>query len=516
LAELASLRYRLLWAKMRTRHGRILFLLGGLLFGLVAALALLRGFSGGLVAIRSGHAERTAQDALSILFVQAILVANLLGAGMNEIFSETELRRYPLTSLERLAARHAIAMLDPFWFVYLTFYLGLACGLSVFGNGALLPATVAACLLFLSTYIAARVAGLSVDHLISRKAGIEILIVGAAATASVIAYIVRALDADATRLEAFYPWMKYSPAFAAAQAMTQPGLSGLLIILTWLVGLVLALVWLERHPPRQTRLRRGGIIWDTFLDRVGDRFGAQLGPLVTFWLRFHLRNTITRRMMWMAPLTFAVITYSLYRARHRAHHYELFMAALGVLPFAAYMASWRIAANQFGYLGGGLRRLLLLPTRPASLLGSSTFAATILSLVMSLAFVIGWVILAPFPFDARMVVMLGCSAATGVLFLQAVSVWVTIYSPRQGNYFLKIGNDCSLAGNSVLLLGFAGAFLPPIVNYLWPGATAPEGWRILLPFPAIAAGAYFATLALAGRAFAGRREKLLAKVEGSA
>jgi hypothetical protein len=220
--------------------------------------------------------------------------------------------------------------------------------------------------------------------------------------------------------------------------------------------------------------------------------------------------------MWMAPLTFALITYSLYRARHRAHPYELFMAALGVLPFAAFIASWRIAANQFGYLGGGLRRLLLLPTRPASLLWSSTFTSTILSLVMSLVFVIGWVILAPFPFDARMVLMLACSAVTGVLFLQAVSVWVAIYSPRRGNYFLKIGNDCSLAGNSVLLLGFAGVFLPPVANYLWPSVTSPEGWRILLPFPAIAAGAYFATLALAGRAFAGRRQKLLAEVEGAA
>jgi hypothetical protein len=103
-----------------------------------------------------------------------------------------------------------------------------------------------------------------------------------------------------------------------------------------------------------------------------------------------------------------------------------------------------------------------------------------------------------------MIAMLACSAVTGVLFLHAASVWVTIYNPRQGNYFLKIGNDLSLGGNAVLSLGAGSSmFLPRIVNAVWPDATSPETWWILLPFPVIAAAVYFATLALAGWAFAG-------------
>jgi hypothetical protein len=91
------------------------------LFGLVAAFVLSGGFAGALAMVRSGQAERMAQGALSMLFFQAILVANLLGLGMNAIFSERELRRYPLTAVDRLLAPHVIAILDPFWSLYLAF-----------------------------------------------------------------------------------------------------------------------------------------------------------------------------------------------------------------------------------------------------------------------------------------------------------------------------------------------------------------------------------------------------------
>ena len=57
---------------------------------------------------------------------------------------------------------------------------------------------------------------------------------------------------------------------------------------------------------------------------------------------------------------------------------------------------------------------------------------------------------------------------------------------------------------------------PAIVDRVWPTAATPEAWRILLPLPVIAAAVYFAALALAGPAFARRREKVLAIVEGKA
>jgi hypothetical protein len=206
LSELVSLQYRLLWANVRTRNGRIfLFLAGILVFGLFAALVLFGGIAGGLIAVRSKGAERMAQGALSMLFFQSILVANLLGMGMNAIFSETELRCYPLTAVDRLVSRHLIAILDPFWFVYLAFYLGLALGLFFFGAGGVLPATAAALLLLLCNYAAARGAGLAIERLTVRTAGTEILIAGALLAVLAIALAAHAISADASRMEAFYP-----------------------------------------------------------------------------------------------------------------------------------------------------------------------------------------------------------------------------------------------------------------------------------------------------------------------
>jgi hypothetical protein len=272
--------------------------------------------------------------------------------------------------------------------------------------------------------------------------------------------------------------------------MTQGGFLGPLIILAWLGAFIPAIAWMERHPPQQSRRQAGAIVWNTFFDRIGERFGPRLGPLVGFWLRFNCRNVISRRFMWLEPPMFAFLTFALYNAGQKSNLQGLFLTALGALPLAAFMASGRIVLNQFGYMGGGFRRLLLLPVPPSSLIWSASFTSTILSLAMALLCLIGWVVVAPFPFDLRMIAMLACSALTGLLLLQSASVWATIYNPSRGNYFLKLGNDLSLGANAIFVLGASG------------------------PFFAVAAAVYFATLAVAGWALAGRRQKVLAVVQG--
>lgn len=267
-----------------------MFLAAIVVVALFAALALFAGFEGGLAAVRSGRAEAVARDVFSIVFLQAVLVSNLMGLGMAAIFSETELRRYPLTALDRLIARHAIAILDPFWLLYLSLYLGLSLGLFVGGNGSVASTAGAALLLFLCNYVAARVVGLAIHHLAA--AGARILVAGALVTAVAIALVARANGS-------FYPWLEITPAFAAAHALAKGGFAGPLIILAWLGVLLSALAWLEQRPARQQRRTSGAIVWDSFFDRAGRRFGPSLGPLVAFWLRFACRNVITRRFMWL-------------------------------------------------------------------------------------------------------------------------------------------------------------------------------------------------------------------------
>src|ERR1035438_4129725 len=89
IGELVKLRYKLLWAKTRSRNGPI------------------------------------AQGVLSVLFLETVLAANILGFGMSAIFAETELRRYPLTAADRRIARHPTGILHPFWFLFFALKPGL-------------------------------------------------------------------------------------------------------------------------------------------------------------------------------------------------------------------------------------------------------------------------------------------------------------------------------------------------------------------------------------------------------
>ena len=97
IGNLVRLRYKLLWAKTRSRNGRIaLFMTGYLLVVLLIAVLASGGLGAALVAVRSGKAETVAQAVLSGLYLQAVVAAVVLGFGVNAIFSEAQLRRYPL------------------------------------------------------------------------------------------------------------------------------------------------------------------------------------------------------------------------------------------------------------------------------------------------------------------------------------------------------------------------------------------------------------------------------------
>src|ERR1035437_869296 len=103
IGELVKLRYKLLWAETRSRNGRIaLFLAGYLLLVMLIALLTTGGIGAAMLAVRSGKAECIDQGVRTTLSLEAVLAANILGFGMSAVFSETELRRYPLTAKFRL------------------------------------------------------------------------------------------------------------------------------------------------------------------------------------------------------------------------------------------------------------------------------------------------------------------------------------------------------------------------------------------------------------------------------
>ena len=115
MGELVKLRYKLMWAKTRTRNGKIaLFFAGYLLLVMAIAIVAAGGIGAGVIAVRTGKGYQVAAALLAGMYAQALLATVLLGFGMNAIFSDAEMRRYPLKARERDLVRHLIGILDPF------------------------------------------------------------------------------------------------------------------------------------------------------------------------------------------------------------------------------------------------------------------------------------------------------------------------------------------------------------------------------------------------------------------
>jgi hypothetical protein len=365
-----------MWAKTRSRNGRIaLFMVGYLLVVLFIALLAAGGLAAGIVAIRAGQAEKIVQTILFALFLQAVLASNIMGFGLNAIFSDTELRRYPLNARDRRLVRHLIGIVDPFWFFFLALEFGLAVGISVMGAGSFWRGTTAVVLLFLCNYLFANVVALFVDRLVNRKGGAAILIALILTLSLGPSLLAPVLRKNPAIIPAIVERLQYTPPFGAAAAIVHYDLTavyGFATIVGWILALGAALILLEKRAPQRQAAASVGISWESGYDRAGALFGPRLGPLVGHWLRFYARNSRTRIMAVVSLPLFGFITI---RAADRLGPNGLFIAALGTFPMATFMWTSRIAVNQFGYVGGAFRRYFLLPIRPAEVLRSASYAS---------------------------------------------------------------------------------------------------------------------------------------------
>ncbi len=515
ILELLGLRYKLLWAKTRSRNGRIaLFVTGYLLLVMLLAILGFGGFGAAVAAVRAGKALVIAQGVLTGLFFQAVLSTNILGFGMNNLFTESELRRYPLSAADRRLARHITALLDPFWFLFLALELGLALGMYGLGAAGFWSAVLAVLLLFGVNYLCARVVAAYIDRLMKRRGGPAILL-SLVMLLSLLPGAVAPLLAKNRALGArVVEHLGFLPPFAAADAMLGSqgaAARGFLWLMAWAIVFAALLVRAERRPVERRVAASTRISWDSPFDRAGAFFGPALGPYVAHWLRFYARNPRTRTLMLLSlPLT-AFLTYS---TGHTLGPDGMFVAALGTASLATFFGTARIAVNQFGYSGGGFRRYLLLPGDPAGALRAASYASLTLGAAALPVLLLGWIALVP-PFDPRRIVMLLASALTGLFLFNAAGVWVTLYNPRKGNYDSNFGNDLSLGGNLVVIGSVLCAMLlPRVLHHVAPAAVRPEAWWTLVPLPVLAAAVYRFSLAAAGKVFPARRERLLALVEG--
>jgi hypothetical protein len=517
IGHLIGLRYKLMWAKTRSRNGRIaLFVVGYLLFVLVAALLAAGGVGAGVVAIKSGKAGLVAKVSLSGIYTTALMWTLLLGFGMNAVFSETELRRYPLTGADRQVVKFFIGMVDPFWILILLCDLGMVLGLYAFGDTSLGIGALAVILLIASNYALARTLGLLIDRLAETKMGSAIMLLLVLSVSMLPGVLAPMLRHNARLTARILTVLRFTPPFAAADAITTvgtPSYYGLLLVAGWLAAFLAALVWVENNPFRRRATSTKAAGWSSRYERIGALFGPGNAAMVGFWLRFYARNNRVRTLYFAGLPLAAFLTFSM--ARKEGGLGDWFSGALGAMPVLGYIGTSRIAVNQFGYTGGGFRRFFLLPLDPGATLRAASYASVMMGAGMIPLGLIAWIALAPGGGDPRKVFMLLCSGATGLLVFNGLGLWSTLYGPRKGNYASAVGNDLSAAGNVVLFTCLlSGLFLPAILRKVAPSLLAPENWPVALVPAVLACAFYKVSLSVAAPMVYRRREELMKIVEG--
>jgi hypothetical protein len=516
IGNLIRLRYKLLWANTRTRNGRIaLFFTGYLLLVAVFALLTTGGVGAGVIAVRSGKAELVAKVVLGTLFLQALVTSVILGFGLTAVFSELELRRYPVNARERFTVRHLIGIIDPFWFLILGLELGLVAGLYFMGATGFFQALVPVLLVFIANYLTARVLSIIIGRMMQNKAGGPVL------TAFVLLISLGA-GAAGTLIKR-NPWiqvaivkvLQYTAPFGAARAMTTSGSSaaaGYAVVFAWLAALTGALFALERRAPARQRAQSAAMSWDSPFERFTAWLGVENPPLVAYWLRFYIRNSRFRTLYLLALPLVGFLTFNFGRGKTGP---GLFPAALGTFALVSFMGTSRFSVNQFGYAGGGFRRYFLLPVHPGAVLAAASRSCVILGAPLIPLAVLGWALIAPVPFDARMLLMLLGSGVAGLFALHGLGLWASIYGPRRGDYNQTFGNDLSLIGNIVVIGSVMALLLSPwIAKKFAPYAIDPGHWWITF-LAAFAAWLFYQnSLKITGQLFAARREQLMSIVEG--
>jgi hypothetical protein len=516
MGHLIGLRYKLMWAKTRSRNGKIaLFFTGYILLILVGALLGAGGIGAGIAAVKMGKSGMVAKAVLTSVYGGAVMWTLLLGFGMNAVFSETELRRYPLAARERRLVGFFIGIVDPFWLLILLVDLGLVVGLYLVSDVSLGLGLIAVLLLLASNYALARAVGMYIDRLAETKAGPGILLLLVMTIAFLPQLALPALKRDPAALAPVLRALHFTPPFAAADAITGSGGQAgqaILSIAFWLVVFLAAAAWLEKHPYQQRVSRSKAIGWNSPYERVGAWFGPAHGVLVGNWLRYYTRNQRFRAMYFLSLPLVMFVAYRIGSTRGRA---DWFPGALGAFPLLTYMGTSRFTVNQFGYVAGGFRRFFLLPTDPGACLRAASYASVLLGAGMLPIGLILWIAFAPGGADPRKIFMLAGSAVTGLFLFNGLGLWSTLFGARKGNYAGAMGNDLSLAGNVILIGCSIGSLVLPEILRRWaPALISPDDWWAVLPPLALALTFYFVSLNLAAPMVHRRRESLMAVVEG--
>jgi hypothetical protein len=518
LFEIVGLRYRLLWAKVRLKRGRVVLLVGAYFLVLPVLIVMFTGGIGSaLAAVSSGKAESVAEIVLGCVYLDAILIAILLGSGTSPAFAYSELRRYPLSRLDRAGACELTAFLEPIWLFVLALDLGIAVGFHAFlGASSLLLAVLAAFLLVVTNFLLARIVSVLVDWVASRRVGS--LLVAIVMSLGIVAppmfqNLRRSAPLWKNRL---FPlalgWLKFTPPFVAAGIMTEASalaaLYRLLALLLWCF-LFAALLALSGRLPSATPTVAGvRTPWDGPCDRIAAPFGSS-APLVSKTLRYYLRCNRARTLFLMTLLMFLCLLFLHVNPRHADGG---LVVAIGMLPFVGWGGAMGMGANAFGFDGSGFRRYFLSPASPSSVLRVASLVPLCLSaLLIPLALLCCRHLLVG-PVNYVVWAMLVSSALGGLFFFNALAVWTSLLMPGKSEITAAFARE--VAGTKlVALVGIVPLFLSVALAGMLGVATLVRYWWVLPVMTVAAACFYFVTLGVGARVLSERRERILSMVE---
>ena len=510
LLVLLGFRYRLLWAQVRLRRGKIaLFAIGYLLACFVAAALVLGGFSAAMASIRLGKAELVARVVLAGFSAIAIVAALVLGIGVNPAFCDAVLRRYPLSAVDRFLTRRLTALLDPLWMILLALFVGLAGGFHAAGVGSIWLGAPAALLLVVVTYLFAQLITGAIGWITATRAGLTILAVLTVILVFAVA-AAPAIGANRSLSAALLPLLKVTPAFCAAAVMAGGSAIGLWLLLLWCAATAAAIACVERLPVPSETMAPAPAEWDGPCDRLAAHFGAS-APLVAKTLKYYWRTKRARLSMLMNVPVFPVMLVLVRPDRHAPLLH--FFTGMGLMAIMGFSVTFTMVINAFGFDGSGFRRYFLLPLPPAAVVRAVSLIPLLLgALTLPFGFA-ACVLLARVPVDFRMAAMLAANGVGGLCFFQGLALWTSILAPSRTDGNVGFGNDYSLAANLVGNIGMLAALFGSQFLGMAVGARVLQFWWVA-PFFMFAAVVFYAvSFRMAPAVLVSRRERILAVVE---
>jgi hypothetical protein len=455
--SLVRFRYRLVWAGARTGSGRIaLFFLLYVLLAIFGLFFVLGGFGAAVAGVQLGEGEAITRGVLTGLLVTAITTSLFFGIGSRAAFSDAALRRFPLSSTERLAVRHLIGLIDPIWFLLSASAFGLAVGLALAGAGSLVFGLVAAPLFIVASYLIAVLLLSIIDRVLQSSAGAALLSVLSLAALSFSGMAVLWVMQEHV-LHAVDRGLSFAPSGLAAAAMAGKDLIAVglnvTLLFIWCVLLLALVGWVERRPGSRHSLavgKSGSLNLDSVYDRVADLFGAAMAPLVGKALRYYLRSNRVRFGLASTPV-FAFL--GRYLAHGTGDSFEFYFT-LAFFSFLGFSGPSSMALNQFGSDDEGVKRYAVLPVSFGAPIRAGNIAALVLGGAVIPPAVAFWALITRVSVDWRMIVMLFGSSLAGLLLFNGLSMWTTVLSPRRIEFTSIMGNRLPLGGNLVLMGGF--------------------------------------------------------------